>query len=44
MSRQPGPLSRRPGASGPMRPLPPFLLVVLLAAVLLVIWYLSRLR
>jgi hypothetical protein len=42
MSSKPGRRSRR--ASGPMPPLPPWLLTVLLLGVLFVIWYLARLR
>lgn len=42
MSSKPGPRSRR-RPSGPMPPLPPAFLAVLLAAVLFAIWYLARL-
>ena len=44
MSRPPAPRSPRPGASGPMRPLPPWLLVILLAAIVFLMWYLSLLH
>ncbi len=42
MSSQPR--RRRVRVGGPMAPLPPWLLVLLLAAVVFAIWYLSRLR
>ncbi len=42
MSPKPGPRSRR--SSGPMPPLPPWLLGVLLVLVLFAIWYLARLK